>query len=496
MADIYLSVGPNIAKIKPTEFTSAVQKKINSLSEKSLPKVSVGIQVDKRSINTFKSELASVVKSISVDNKGLIKIDIGSLDEASKKIRETSQSIQELQKSTNKKGSFLDGTALVKAQATVQGLINKFSELKSKSSGSKLIPGIDKTISDLNELNEALKGSDKVPYQDYKNQIDAANASLKLFTEEQKALNREAASAPQNLAKGTEEYNRTLAEAIDLLKQVTNAQKNWTAAKYGKSSGSYDQLDGVADSLRDIIDNFDTLSRSEILSKLDGAKKSFKDITSDVKGAGEATSVFLSKLKGIPGQLAKLVGMQRIFSAIVSGMRSMINTVIDLDSAMTQLQIVTGATDAEMTRFMANSTQLAKDLGKSISDVTSSIEVFSRLGYSLQDASELTRYATVMSNVAAVNTDEATTGMTAIIKGFNMDVENAEHVADVLVEIGQKYAVSAGELMSAFERSGAALAASGTSFEKSAGIIAAGNAAVQNANTVGKVMPIRTVMCA
>ena len=67
-----------------------------------------------------------------------------------------------------------------------------------------------------------------------------------------------------------------------------------------------------------------------------------------------------------------------------------------------------------------------------------------------------------------------------------MDVENTEHVSDVLVKVGQEYAISAEELMEAFERGGASMHASGTSFEKTAALFAATNASLQNASTVGK----------
>jgi TP901 family phage tail tape measure protein len=90
-----------------------------------------------------------------------------------------------------------------------------------------------------------------------------------------------------------------------------------------------------------------------------------------------------------------------------------------------------------------------------------------------------------MSNVADVSGEEATKGITSIIKGFNLDVADAEHVADILISVGQSYAVSASEMMEAYEKSGAALNATNTSLEKSAGLIAAANSSVQDASVIG-----------
>ncbi|MCD8397940.1 MAG: phage tail tape measure protein [Lachnospiraceae bacterium] len=162
-----------------------------------------------------------------------------------------------------------------------------------------------------------------------------------------------------------------------------------------------------------------------------------------------------------------------------------IETVVEIDTSMTQLEIVTGATSSELESFLDTSISLAKELGQSVTDVVDSITDFSRLGYELEDASNLASYASILSNTAAVTTDEATTGLTSIIAGYSLSVEQAEHVADSLISVGNGYAVSASELIEAYEKAGAALSASGTSFEQSAGLIAAANSATQNASRVG-----------
>jgi len=186
---------------------------------------------------------------------------------------------------------------------------------------------------------------------------------------------------------------------------------------------------------------------------------------------------FWNKLKF--GSLAALAGSVRRLA------RQVYTNVVEIDDAMTQLRIVTGATGSEMNQFFAKSTDLASKLGKSVKDVLGSIETFSRLGYTLEESSTLAEYANILSNVANVDASAATTGLTSIIKGYNLEVSDSEHIADVLINVGQKYAISASELMDAFERGGAALYASGTEFEKSAALFAASNSAIQNADKVG-----------
>lgn len=165
--------------------------------------------------------------------------------------------------------------------------------------------------------------------------------------------------------------------------------------------------------------------------------------------------------------------------AVYSSIRQLYTNVVDLDSALTQLQIVTGKSRQEIKAFGDDAANTAKKIGVSISDITSSTETYARLGYSLSDALNLSEITNSFSNIAAIDIDDATSGMTAILKGYNLDASQAEHVADVLTEVGQKYAVSASEIAEALQNGGAALHTANTSFEKSVGLVASGNAAIK-----------------
>ena len=278
-----------------------------------------------------------------------------------------------------------------------------------------------------------------------------------------------------------------LKQSAALMTQMQNAERNWTKARTGVSSADYAAIRTYIQSLEELRGKLASgqISNEQFASSFKALQLQFTQTAGAIKAVGENTQTAMHRVGSLSEKFGTWFGITRVIMYAVRAVREMVRATIELDSAFAQLKIVTGATDAEMSKFVDTTTQLAKNLGQSVSDVAKSIETFSRLGYDLPDASKLAEFATIMANVASVDISEATTGMTSIIKGFNMDVANTEHVADVLVEVGQKYAVSASELMEAYEKSGAALNATNTSFEKSVGLIAAANASVQNASTVG-----------
>lgn len=252
-----------------------------------------------------------------------------------------------------------------------------------------------------------------------------------------------AARAAENAAEREAAANQA---ELASLKQVASLQERMTKFLQSNSKLSYSD---AGNSIRLMLTELRSGAEitTERLREMEGE---FANIRTQATATGSLGRSMLDALSKAYERFGGWMLITRSLTTAIHTIKEMIANVRELDGALAQLQIVTGATDTQLTYFLQNATVLAKNLGKSITDVLGSIETFSRLGYNLEDATILAEYANVLANVAAVDTDAATTGMTSIIKGFNMDVEEAEHVADVLVEVGQKYAVSAGEMMERF----------------------------------------------
>lgn len=301
------------------------------------------------------------------------------------------------------------------------------------------------------------------------------------------AAKRQANAEEKAAAQETKIAEATARNYTNAISQGESALKRYSAAERSRHQESRVAYQNLANSLENLKVTEAQYGRGskEVAAATASFKSTLKETQAVLISNGDATQSFTSKLGGLAKKFGSWLTVSQAIMYAVRSVRRMISTAIEIDSAFTQLKIVTGATNDEMKEFGATAISLAKDLGKSVTETTSAIETFSRLGYTLQEATSLSKYSSILSNVAGVSSDEATTGLTSIVKGFNLKVSDAEHVADVLVDVGQKYAVSAGELMEAYEKSGAALSATNTSLEKSAGLIAAANASVQDSSVVG-----------
>lgn len=298
---------------------------------------------------------------------------------------------------------------------------------------------------------------------------------------------KQAKASEDTFAAGTKKHTDALNKVNTLLGQVTANTQKWTAARSGKSSDNYSALKGQITALETLKSGLmnGTISAEQFENSFRSIKSTVTESSAAIRAAGENTQTLGDRFGGLATKFASWLSITQVIMTAVRTAKQMVSAAVEVESAMAQIKIVTGASDSQMEAFLTKSIALAKELGQSVTDVTSSIETFARLGYNMSDSSNLAKYANIMANVGNTDVDTATTGITSIIKGYELDANDAEHVSDVLVKVGQKYAISAEELMAAFQRGGAALHASGTDFEKSAALFAATNASLQNAETTG-----------
>lgn len=373
--------------------------------------------------------------------------------------------------------------------ADIEKRITQNKELLKSAGGLNIVgdnvEGLQGVTSQFYELQERLSAG-KITAREY------AETYTKLISESGKytaALRAEVSAAK---ASNKEQINKrnVMTESARTQNQIAKDIQKFSAAQYSLNASSrsaYERLGQLQIRLKDADTAYNderiTLQEYNEVVKTTTAEE--QRLSSEIVNAGDNHMSFTNTVKRSLATFTGFFSTTRIIYAAIRAVRVSLKEVVDMESALTQLKIVTNATDTEMQHFASTAFELSKSLGQSVTDVVSSIETFSRLGYSLDESSVLSKYTSILANVAGVETSETTKGLTSIIKGYDLNIEDAEHVADVLIEVGQKYAISASELMEAFERSGAALHSTNVTFEKSAALLAAANASVQDASTVG-----------
>lgn len=242
------------------------------------------------------------------------------------------------------------------------------------------------------------------------------------------------------------------------------------------------EMYGTIDRGKGIID-----SVTVALESSTGTLYAYKTATKEVGTAWEQFKGSLSrKAKELS---AYIVGGGSIYG-VINQVKKGISYVKEIDAALTELKKVTDETDATYKKFLTTASQTAGQIGSTVKDFTNATADFARLGYNIEQASDLAKAASVYYHVGDDLSDigEASDSIISTMHGFGIEAENAMNIVDKFNEVGNNFAISSSGIGQALLRSASALSEAGNTIDESIGLITAANSVVQNPESVGTAM--------
>lgn len=211
--------------------------------------------------------------------------------------------------------------------------------------------------------------------------------------------------------------------------------------------------------------------------------------------AGRAGRSFFDTLKnsGFHQIAAQMAGMFGIYDVINIGKQA-IEVVTELDSAFTEMRKVSDETTQSLKNYQKTTFDTANDVGTTAMQIQNSTADWQRLGYSLDEASELAKNSNIYKNVGDMDIDEATEHMISSVQAWKSEFSDAvtasEEIMNRYNKIGNEFAISSADIGEAMETSAAALKAGGNDLNESIGLVTAGNLIQQDASTTASAMKI------
>lgn len=213
----------------------------------------------------------------------------------------------------------------------------------------------------------------------------------------------------------------------------------------------------------------------------------FSTFKSEVKAAGKNMQSLGDILKSNVGKVLQWVSATTLLFRAFRLLRSALSTIVDLDTAMIDLQKVTTATRQEYDAFYHSANDTAKALGVTTEEVISQTAEWARLGYAMEDAARLAKNSAIFEAISPdMDITQATDGLVSIIKAYDMDVEDSlDGIISKVNDIGNKFAVSNGDIVEAMTRTSSAMAAANNTFEETVALATAAIEITRDAATVG-----------
>ena len=418
---------------------------------------------------------------------------------------------------------------LKKSFSNLDGLFSKYkSQLQNGFKTKTDVSGFTKTAKEINaEYDKITKkisqlNNTNVTFNIKNDSIVAAEKNLNKLLETQKKLTQDTKSSiEKELAAVTKAGSRStnvkdissqlstaintgdMQKAVELAQQLKtkmvelkSAQTSW--AKSGSTISLSDTLDKIVAACQKGAQGFDGLEKetkeaAQVLANLqagdlekinqllDGMSGDWDKSTSAMKAASGEMEAYASAAQSAVQQVKDLqqstqyfFSLRNMMNLLKRGIREAVDVVKELDAAMTATAVVTDFSVGDMWQKLPEYTANANALGASVKDMYEATTLYYQQGLRTEAAMGIANETMKMARIGGLDAADATDKMTAALRGFNMEINeaSAQRVNDVYSNLAAKTASDTEELGTAMQRTASIAASAGMSFEGTAAFLA------------------------
>ena len=242
----------------------------------------------------------------------------------------------------------------------------------------------------------------------------------------------------------TKQSMDAMGQAVDKLKDSVSSQtiNAYEAAQTKVFEEQKIAVDGVTGSLHNVAQAADEYNQQ-------GQKVADNNLKIAESGVelGKAAQT-------IERQVESYFGLNAIFRTVANMAREAMNTVKELDAAMTETAVVTNFKVSDMWDKLPIYTAQANQLGSTIKDVYEATTLYYQQGLNTSQAMGLANETLKMARITGMDAKDATDAMTAALRGFNLELNqvSAQRINDVYSELAAITASDTQEISTAMEK--------------------------------------------
>ena len=289
--------------------------------------------------------------------------------------------------------------------------------------------------------------------------------------------------------KGAEEALRRLKENITNFKEGSEKQNSYKVYLSGLETALNElkgntALQDLIKQLAEVKSNAENIHDIELIKMLESFKEAGIDISkltqafgvldSETNRVAQSQHQFNSELDQLKSKIAYFFGISNAVNLLKRTIRESINTVKELDAVMTETAVVTDFTVGDMWEKLPHYAKQASKLSASIKDLYSATTLYYQQGLNSDQAMNVGVETMKMARIAGMDATEATTAMTAALRGFNMEINemSATRINDVYSELAAITAADTNQIATAMKKTASIAASANMEFETTAALLA------------------------
>jgi TP901 family phage tail tape measure protein len=456
-------------------------RQLGSLSDKELsklfpPSVAKNIETAHKALDTYNAAVSQTAKEIDAQTKAIDKqkAAIDSLNNkmaaAQGKNTVTPADYKQMEKDLGAAKTELEGyqAQLVQTQQKAEALA---ASLKAPAKSSKY-RALTQEIADL----EQKVGDAQQKFDDMQQTFNNTTTFNRQAAEVQK-LQQSLTDAQNELSNMTATLNK-LQSAGD-----TKALQNLYTALSQIQGLDITQFPNTIDGMRQAIASLDANALTQLkqgFEQLNGAVEQGAPAMDEFAGknreAGAAMEDFNRQSREVDGlkhRIQYFFGLTNSINLFRNAIRSAMNTVKELDKAMTETAVVTDFSVGDMWDKLPQYTDTANALGTTTLGAYQTMTLFYQQGLKTNEVFEIGTETMKMARIAGMDYTEATNMMTAALRGFNMELNktSAQRVNDVYSKLAAITASDTQEISTAMTKTASIANNANMEFETTAAFL-------------------------
>lgn len=460
------------------------------------------IPATKQTIDSYE-KLRSTLKSMNNIEVKLSKLDgnknVGEVKELITQFDALKRTYSQLRASLS--GQLSSGQ-LAKLDAEIESTTSKITVAKAKIKDALSIKFTDSSISE--QLSRIKNNLSKVATQS-----EETRQAMQRFEAASKRLTQAMNSGDTDrMVKSANEYEKALKDVENQIKINSRLERQSQAAN--RLSVDRDALNSkievwlknnsaAAKEFGARLQQIQTELKDCNRVTLDRLKSEFSEITRQAQIAGKTGMSFGDSMKAQFSKLGTYLLASTGIMEVVQGLRYALQNVLAVDSAMTELYRVSDLTSSEYANLYDNMTESAKNYGVALSDLIHSTADWTKQGFDATTANGLAEVSTMYQHIGDISVQEADENLITAYNGFRNqllemfngdEVKAVSYAADIFNELGNNYAIEAGQVGDALTRCASALDIAGNTIQESAGMVTGITEVTQDPEKAGSALKI------
>lgn len=450
-----------LSKLFPASVLNNIQKATNAVqqyenatkgTQSQMTDLAKEIEKAKNKTSQLVKQKESLEKKTAVSDTTFAQLGKDA-EEAKRKFEEAQAKLTELQNQAKQKVDAAGSSSLARKSSTYRNLVDNDIPAQ-EAEVAKLEQAWNRVE---NKKNKALSQSTKD--QSIAQLVSDIKKAEGNVTELQNKLNTLKVNDSQSFQNLVAQLNQisgiNLDPATTNMHEIQQAIANLSSSEVENLKNSFSNFGAIVESGREPVQTLGTN-----LDETRGKVKQLDDAVSNVESLKSRINYFF--------------GLTNSLYLLKRAITSALDTVKELDAVMTETAVVTDFSIGDMWDKLPEYSAEATKLGASIKDLYSATTLYYQQGLNTEAAMGVGIETMKMARIAGMEAADATEAMTAALRGFNMEVNeaNATRVNDVYSELAAITAADTEQIATAMSKTASIASSANMEFETTSALLA------------------------